>query len=106
MELSVETNEGMEHTLQLEDDVPAKIGRKTRMKITASASGDEEGTEEFEIEDAIGTKERAKQFLVNNMLKESNADVRTDDLTLEGYDKIARAYWPQIQGKKKVKDES
>lgn len=106
MELNVETNEGMEHTLQLEDQVPADIGRKTRMKITASASGDEEGTEEFEIEDAIGTKERAKQFLVNNMLKESDEDLRAEDLTLASYDKIARNYWDQIQGKKKVNENS
>jgi len=101
MEIKVETNEGHAEHLTLDDKIPADIGRKARMKIEADAEGDEQGSEEYVIKDAISSKERAKQFLVSNMLERSNSDVGIKDLTLDSYDKIAQEYWPQLQGKKK-----
>lgn len=100
MEVKVETNEGHTEHLTLEDKIPADVGRKARMKIEADAEGDGE-SEEYMIKDAISSKEKAKMFLVSNMLNESNTDLEINDLTLESYDKIAREYWPQLQGKKK-----
>jgi len=114
MELKVELNEKnangdhMEETLILEDKVPAKIGRKTRMKINAEAEGNEneegEIEEEYVIKDAVSTIEKVKMYLVDQMLQYSNADVDINDLTLNSYDEVASLYWPQIQGKKKVSD--
>jgi len=114
MELKVELNEKnangdhMEETLILEDKVPAKIGRKTRMKINAEAEGNEneegEIEEEYVIKDAVSTIEKVKMYLVDQMLQYSNVDVDINDLTLNSYDEVASLYWPQIQGKKKVSD--
>lgn len=107
MEIKVETNEGHNEHLTLDDKIPADIGRKARMKIEADASGSEEGgSEEYVIKDAISSKEKAKMFLVSNMMEQSNCDLEISDLTLPSYDKIAREYWPQLQGKKKKNEES
>lgn len=114
MEIEVELNEkdsnGNQRSeyLILEDKVPAKVGRKTRMKINADAEGTEgedgEIEEEYVIKDAVSTIEKVKMYLVDQMLKYSEADIDINDLTLNSYDKLANAYWPQIQGKKKVSD--
>lgn len=114
MEIEVELNEKdandnhRSEYLILEDKVPAKVGRKTRMKINADAEGTEgddgEIEEEYVIKDAVSTIEKVKMYLVDQMLKYSQADVDINDLTLNSYDKLANAYWPQIQGKKKVNE--
>lgn len=98
----------MKEILILEDMVPAKIGRKTRMKINADAEGqdgeDGEVTEEYVIKDAVSTIEETKMYLVDQMLQYSKCDVDINDLTLNSYDELASEYWPQIQGKKKVNE--
>lgn len=113
MEIKVtlnEKNENGDHVeehLILEDKVPARVGRKTRMKINADAEGQEgeDGVrEEYVIKDAVSTIEKVKMYLVDQMLQYSNVDVDINDLTLESYDRLANEYWPQIQGKKKVND--
>jgi len=114
MEIKVTLNEKnsngdhMEETLILEDMVPAKIGRKTRMKINADAEGQGDGEgdvqEEYVIKDAVSTIEQVKMYLVDQMLQYSKCDVDINDLTLNSYDKLASEYWPQIQGKKKVNE--
>ena len=103
------TEDDLEH-LELEENVPAKIGRKTRMKIDADAEGSKDGdgdvqNEEYVIKDAVSNIEKAKMYLVENMLDESGVDVTINDLTLSSYDELAQLYWPQIQGKKKVSEE-
>jgi len=114
MEFEVELNEKNENgdhireTLLLEDKVPARVGRKTRMKINADAEGkdgDDGVEEEYVIKDAVSTIEKVKMYLVDQMLQYSNVDIDINDLTLNSYDKLANEYWPQIQGKKKVSED-
>ena len=113
MEIKVTLNEKntngdhVEEHLILEDKVPGRVGRKTRMKINADAEGQEgeDGVqEEYVIKDAVSTIEKVKMYLVDQMLQYSNCDIDINDLTLESYDRLANEYWPQIQGKKKVSD--
>jgi len=105
-----EKNENDDHIQEhiiLEDKVPARVGRKTRMKINADAEGQEgeDGVrEEYVIKDAVSTIEKVKMYLVDQMLQYSKSDIDINDLTLESYDKLANEYWPQIQGKKKVSE--
>lgn len=95
--------DGGTDTVDLPEDVPAYTGIETRNRIEADLEGNEKKAR-VKVDNVREKLNDAQMYLVEQLL-ENHTDYTAEDINIDTFDRIAKHYWPQIQGKKKETDD-
>lgn len=96
---TVEMDEDEYHKVKLPTVLPARVGKKAFRKLDKQVS--DSG---FSVDDPDSLLD-AKDFLIDEMMKQSNEAYRADELTMQSYNRIGNYYWDKVvEAEKKRSD--
>lgn len=97
VKFDVKMVDGEEKEVKLMDYLPARTGMKARSKLGVGIQTD--GKEaDVEMENALEKADSALEFIVEEMISKSGADIDVDRLSYESFQAIGQHYWKQVQG--------